>query len=80
MRTALQIDITFEQILDLVKRLPKKQKLKLTKELEREGIQTSLSKLLDEFKNNELSLETIDQETETVRQNIYDHQKNESNS
>ena len=35
MKTALQVDITFEQILSMVKQLPRQQKLKLTKELEK---------------------------------------------
>lgn len=38
MKSALQIDLTFEQILSLVKQLPKKQKIKLSKELEKEAI------------------------------------------
>jgi hypothetical protein len=33
MKTALQIDITFEQILSVVKQLPRQQKIMLTKEL-----------------------------------------------
>jgi hypothetical protein len=34
MKTALQIDITFDQIVALVRQLPKQQKIKLTEELE----------------------------------------------
>ena len=45
MKTALQIDITFEQILSMVKQLPRQQKLKLSKELEREAIDTKLKHL-----------------------------------
>lgn len=70
MRTDLQIDISFEQILDLVKKLSKRQKIKLTKELEKEEIETKLSKLLDEFKTDELSIETIDSEVEIVREKL----------
>lgn len=36
MKTALQIDLTFEQILSMVRQLPRQQKIKLTKELEKE--------------------------------------------
>lgn len=75
MRTALQIDITFEQILDLVKRLPKRDKLKLTRELEKEGIDNKLSKLLSTFKTDKLSTEDIDSEVETVRQQLYEQKK-----
>ncbi len=42
MKTALQIDITFEQILSMVRQLPKQQKILLTKELEREVIDSKL--------------------------------------
>ena len=36
------IDLGFEQILDLVRQLPKKEKIRLSKELEREIIDTKL--------------------------------------
>lgn len=75
MKTALQIDITFEQILSLIKQLPKNQKLKLTKELEKEAIDIKLSRLLNTFKTEDLDLETIATEAESVRQDIYDKQK-----
>jgi predicted DNA-binding protein YlxM (UPF0122 family) len=75
MKTALQIDITFEQILSLVKQLSRQQKIELTKELEKEGIDTKLSELLKTFRTNELSLDTINEEVEIVRQQIYDEKK-----
>jgi predicted DNA-binding protein YlxM (UPF0122 family) len=78
METVLQVNITYEQILYLVKQLPEQQKIKLTKELEKEGIDVRLSKLLDTFRTDELSLETIDEEVETVRQQIYESQMQES--
>jgi len=75
MKTALQIDITFDQILSLVKQLPKQQKIKLSKELEKEVIDAKLSMLLKTFKTDDLSLDTINQEVESVRQEIYERQK-----
>lgn len=75
MKTALQIDITFDQILSVVKQLPKQQKIKLTKELEKEVVGSKLSKLLRSFKTKELDLDTINAEVESVRQEIYDKQK-----
>lgn len=75
MKTALNIDITFEQILSMVKQLPKQDKLKLTKELEKEVIDSKLSKLLKAFRTNELDQETIDEEVENVRQERYEKQK-----
>ncbi len=75
MRTALQIDLSFEQILSLVKQLPRQQKVKLSKELEREAIDTKLSRLLKTFRTNDIDLDTITDEVEIVRQQIYDKQK-----
>jgi len=75
MKTQLQIDLTFQQILSLVKQLPRQQKIKLTKELEKEAIDTKLSRLLKTFRTNEPDLDTITEEAESVRQEIYDKQK-----
>mgnify|MGYP000358410707 FL=1 len=75
MKTALQIDITFEQILSMVKQLPRQQKLKLSKELEREAIDTKLTSLLKTFKAPKLDLKTISEEVESVRKGIYDKRK-----
>ena len=38
MKAALQVDVTFDQVLALVRQLPTKEKIKLTKELEKEGV------------------------------------------
>lgn len=75
MKTAFQIEVTFEQIMSMVKQLPRQQKVKLTKELEKEVINSKLSRLLKTFNSKELDLETINAEVETVRQEIYDKQK-----
>ncbi|MCE2734147.1 MAG: hypothetical protein O9302_11120 [Cyclobacteriaceae bacterium] len=71
-----QINLGFEQILDLVKQLPRKEKLKLTKALEKEMIKTKLSSLLEAFKTDKISQKTIDQEVELVRASIYAKSKN----
>lgn len=75
MKTALKIDITFEQILSMVKQLPRQQKVLLTKELEKEAIDSKLSRLLKTFNTKELDLKTIDEEVESVRKEIYEKQK-----
>jgi hypothetical protein len=75
MKTAVQIDLTFEQVLSVVKQLPKEQQLQLTKELEKEVVGDKLSRLLKSFRTNDLSLETINEEVELVRQEIYDREK-----
>lgn len=79
MKTAIQIDITFEQILSMVKQLPRLQKVKLTEELEKEAIDTKLSRLLKTFKTKNLDLKTINEEVESVRQEIHEKQRNLSN-
>ena len=75
MKTALQIDITFEQILSMVRQLPRQQKIQLTKELEKEAIDTKLTRLLKTFEAKDLDLKTITEEVESVRQEIYEKQK-----
>lgn len=69
MKTAIQLDLTYDQVLLLVKQLTQKQKIELSKELEKEFVGTKLSKLLSTFKTNELTLDEINKEVETVRAN-----------
>ena len=59
----------------LVKQLPIQQKIKLTKELEKEGIESKLSRLLKVFKTKELSINTINEEVEIIRQQMYENKK-----
>lgn len=75
MKTEFQIDLTFEQIIAIVKQLSTQQKIKLGKELEKEAIDNKLSRLLKAFRTKELDLKTITEEVEQVRQDIYDQQK-----
>lgn len=75
MKAELNISLTFGQVLDLVRQLPKKQKIQLTKELEKEVIDSKLSKILQSFKTDELSQQVIDEEVETVRQELYERSK-----
>jgi len=65
------IDLGFEQILNLVRQLPKKEKIRLSKELEREIIDTKLTMLLKAFRTDELDQNTIDKEVEDVRTELY---------
>ncbi|MPM31548.1 hypothetical protein SDC9_78103 [bioreactor metagenome] len=74
MKTAIQLEVTFDQVLSLVKRLPKKDKIRLTKELEKDIIDTKLTKLLKSFKTEDLYLSDIESEVESVRQEIYEKQ------
>ena len=65
------IDLEFDQILDLVRQLPKKEKIRLSKELEREVINAKLTSLLKAFRTDSLDQETINTEVETVRTELY---------
>lgn len=65
------IDLGFDQILDLVRQLSKKEKLRLSKELEREIVDVRLTALLKGFKTDALNQETIDKEVEIVRAGLY---------
>ncbi|MBD1936903.1 hypothetical protein [Microcoleus sp. FACHB-68] len=66
-----QLSLNFEQVLALVKQLPYAEKLQLSQELEKETLNNKLTELLELFRTDELSLETIEQEVEAVRTEIY---------
>ena len=75
MIASLQLDVTYEQVIALVRKMPLSEKLKLSKELENDAINSKLSKLLKTFKTKELSIETINAEVELVRQQMHESQK-----
>ena len=77
MKAALEINLSFDQILSLVKQLPRQQKIKLSKELEKDVIDSRLSALLKTFKTKDLDLNVIHEEVELVRKEIYAKQKRE---
>jgi len=69
--TQYQLSLNFEQVLTLVKQLPEPEKLQLSQELAKELLDSKLTALLESFKTDELSLDTITQEVESVRSEIY---------
>ena len=69
-----QPTLNFDQILDLVKQLPRNDKILLSKELEKDTLDQTLTQLLETFKTDEVSLETITEEVENVRTDIYEQQ------
>lgn len=69
------IDLEFSQILKLVKQLSKKEKIRLSKELEKEIIDAKLTALLKAFKTDDLDQSTIDKEVEKVRTELYAQSK-----
>ncbi|WP_026947258.1 type II toxin-antitoxin system VapB15 family antitoxin [Algoriphagus marincola] len=75
MKTAATLNLTFEQILSLVNQLPNQEKLKLARELEKELIDKKLSRLLQTFNTDEIDPQTLTEEVETVRQEIYERKK-----
>ena len=72
MKAALQVEISFEQVLSLVMQLPKNQKIILSQELEKEGIDSKLRMLLQKFKSPDLDTELLNEEVEIVRQSLHD--------
>jgi hypothetical protein len=69
-----QPTLNFDQILDLVKQLPRNDKILLSKELEKDTLDQTLTQLLETFKTDELSHLTITEEVEKVRTEIYEQQ------
>lgn len=69
------IALSFNQVVALVKQLPMQQKVKLSKELEKEGIISKLTALLNEFRTAQLSQSDIDKEVEHVRAKRYAKEK-----
>ena len=60
-----------DQILKLVRQLPKKDRIRLSKELERDIINAKLTSLLKAFRTDGLDQVTIDKEVEIVRTELY---------
>jgi hypothetical protein len=58
----------------LVKQLPENDKIQLSRELEKETLNQKLTQLLETFKTDQLSLETITEEVEEVRAELYGQQ------
>ena len=71
MKNGYNIDLGFDQILDLLRQLPKKEKIRLSKELERDIIDAKLTALLKAFKTDDLDQDTINREVEIVRAELY---------
>ena len=75
MKTVNISSLTFDQLIELVRQLSVQEKIILSKELEKEAINSKLSSLLKTFKTNELSQDTINEEAEYVRDQIYERKK-----
>ena len=67
----VNISISFDQLLNLIKQLPVPDKIKLARELDKETIPERFSILLKGLKTNELTLDEITKEVEEVRSKRY---------
>ena len=72
---ALNIRLSYNQILELARQLSDEDKLQLNRELSAEVRKIELQRLLQVFKNDEISLEEISSEVELVRQARYETRK-----
>lgn len=66
------MNLSFSQILELVKNLPSEQKIKISRELEKETIESKLTELLSAFRTDKISMDEITAEVEQVRQDLHD--------
>ena len=76
MNTNYKISLSFGQVLEVVRQLPVNEKIKLSKELEKDTKNKKLTELLNSFKTDELSEDLINEEVELVRQELYAKKKN----
>ena len=72
---SLSIRLSYNQILELARQLSDEDKLQLNRELSAEVRKIELQRLLQVFKNDEISLEEISSEVELVRQARYEARK-----
>lgn len=63
--------LTNAALIDLVRGLPKRQKLLIAREFRREGLRVELDHLMAVFKTNELELSVVDQAVKAERTKAY---------
>ena len=72
MRTnTLNLTLSYNQLIGLIRQLPAKEKIKLGREIAKEALDTKLTRLLNLFKTDEISEELITKEVELVRAELY---------
>jgi len=69
--SSFRINLTYNQVLDLVRQLPKKDKAKLSSELAKEAIDKRLTRILSSFAADGITQKEINQEVEEARAEIY---------
>ena len=68
---SFKISLTYDQILEIVRQLPKKDKVKLSTELAKEATDKKLSRLLNAFQSDDISEDEINKEVEKARAELY---------
>jgi hypothetical protein len=66
-----KISLTYSQILDLVRQLPKRDKVKLSNELAKEAVDKRLSRLLHAFRTDDITEDEVHEEVEKARTEVY---------
>ncbi len=69
--SSYKINLTYNQVLDLVRQLPKKDKAKLSNELAKEAVDKRLTRILNSFSAEDITQEEINHEVEEARTEIY---------
>ena len=67
--------LSFSELVNIVKKLPRSKKIKLSQEIEKETLDSTLTTLLSSFKTKRLSQREIDLEVEIVRSQLYAKKK-----
>jgi len=68
---SFKITLTYDQVLELVLQLPKRDRVRLSRELAKETVNKRLSGLLETFRTDEITEDEIKYEVENVRSEIY---------
>ena len=75
MSVSYKISLSYNQILDLAKQLPNKQKEKLGRELTKESTEKRWSTLISKLQTDKISESEITKEVEKARAKIYAKKK-----
>jgi hypothetical protein len=66
-----RVQLKYSQIVQIVRQLPINEKIKLSKELEKDAVNSTLSRLLKSFKTSDLTEDVIAKESDIVRKSLY---------
>lgn len=72
MKNALPTELTFDQIVGLVRQLPLREKRKLSKVLAEDGVKSKLDSVLQKLYNPDLDSNLVNEEVEAVRKARYE--------